>query len=191
MTRSINIVEESSADLHHDAKYDDATATTTEATTAIGTEATTTRAPLVQSINSIEEYMDFTSDGQLTVVKFYASWCRSCARFDVKYRKLARRYQDQDVRFAECEFVSHRDMCTSIGVTRFPHLHIHKGKAGKVADFLCGPKTFQRLVDKVEEYVDATAEEILFKQKLREGDSLLEEEDRIELAEKHIINVFV
>jgi len=158
--------------------------------------STTVSPPLVQDINSIDEYWDFVGaqdtdgdDDQLTVVKFYASWCKSCAKFDLKYRKLARK-ENQRVRFAQCEFVANRNMCTSLGVTKFPHIHVYKGKAGKVDDFLCGPKRFQKLVDTVEEYADATVEEIRLKQTLKEGDSLIKDE-RIEFTEEHIINVFV
>lgn len=149
--------------------------------------------PLIQSINNIDEYLNFIGqpdDDQLTVVKFYASWCKACAKFDVKYKKLAHEEGDR-VRFAECEFGANRQMCNSLGVTRFPYVHIHKGKAGKIGDFQCGASKFQQLVDKVNEYADASAEEIIFKQQLQKGDSLLGDERMIEFKEEHIINVFV
>ena len=60
-----------------------------------------------------------------------------------------------------------------MGIQKLPYIHMYKGKAGKVASFLSGPKRFQQVIDKVEEFADMSAEEILFKQQLEKGESLI------------------
>lgn len=144
------------------------------------------RVPQITTIDSLDEYLDFLrgndaeEHNKLTVIKFYASWCKSCAKFGAKYRQLTLEEGDQvdtdgrvlaagRVRFAEVEFGANKHMCKSFGIKRLPYVHIHKGKAGKLEGFACGPSKFQQLVDKVKEYRDVDVDEILLKRELEEG----------------------
>ena len=144
------------------------------------------RVPQITTIESLDDYLDFLrgndaeEHNKLTVIKFYASWCKSCAKFGAKYRQLALEEGDQAdtdgrvlaagrVRFAEVEFGANKRMCKSFGIKRLPYVHIHKGKAGKLEDFVCGPSKFQQLIDKVKEYRDVDVDEILLKRELEEG----------------------
>jgi len=144
-----------------------------------------TRLPLFL-IAGLDEYLDFLGgdpdDDRLTVIKFYASWCKSCAKFGLRYKKLALEEGDKvkngkliapgRVRFAEVEFGANARLCRSFGIKRLPYIHMHKGSAGKVEDFVCGPKKFQQLVDKVNEYADMSVDDAMLKKELEKGDAL-------------------
>lgn len=146
-------------------------------------------APQITSIEGVDAYLDWLGgdpdDDRLTVIKFYGSWCKSCAKFGIRYKKLALEEGDKvkdgkliapgRVRFAEVEFGANARLCRSFGIRRLPYIHMHKGKAGKVADFVCGPAKFQQLIDKVNEYADMSAEEVMLKEDLEKGASLGDE----------------
>ena len=150
------------------------------------------RVPQITVIDSLDDYLDFLrgenaeEHKKLTVIKFYASWCKSCAKFGAKYRQLALDEGDQvdtsgkllatgKVRFAEVEFGANKRMCKSFGIKRLPYVHIYKGKAGKLEDFVCGPSKFDLLINKVNEYVDVNDDEILLRRELEQGQALGDE----------------
>ena len=151
------------------------------------------RVPQIKGINSLDDYLDFLRGDdaedhkKLTVIKFYASWCKSCAKFGAKYRQLALDEGDQvdtsgkllgtgRVRFAEVEFGANKRMCKSFGIKRLPYIHIYKGKAGRLESFVCGPSKFNSLlVEKVNEYVDMNDDEILLRREMEQGQALGDE----------------
>mmetsp|Transcript_38073 Transcript_38073/g.69889 ORF Transcript_38073/g.69889 Transcript_38073/m.69889 type:complete len:561 (-) Transcript_38073:2759-4441(-) len=124
------------------------------------------------SIQQPQDLLDFViQDERLSVVKVYASWCKTCAVFDIRYRKLASQLGDTHTstksdsklvssgraRFAEMQFddPNNEEMCRLLNATKLPYILIYKGSKGKVADFQCGPAKFQMLLDAVNEYADA------------------------------------
>lgn len=116
------------------------------------------------------DLLDFASeDDRLAVVKVYASWCKTCRQFDLRYRKLAATLGDAydaetgtdvvrrgRVRFAEIRYddADNAELCRLLGADGFPYLLLYKGRRGKVADFRCTPATFQLLLDAVDEHAD-------------------------------------
>lgn len=102
----------------------------------------------------------------------YASWCKTCAVFDTRYRKLASQLGDTynptlsastintningRVRFAEMRYddPNNEEMCRLLNATKLPYILIYKGSRGKVSDFQCGPATFQLLIDEIGKYAD-------------------------------------
>lgn len=47
-------------------------------------------------INNPEDFLSFISeDDRLTVIKVYASWCQTCKKIDLRYRKLASKFGDK------------------------------------------------------------------------------------------------
>ncbi|KAL7544012.1 hypothetical protein ACHAXR_013549 [Thalassiosira sp. AJA248-18] len=129
--------------------------------------------PKVFPIRQPQDLLDFViQDERLSVVKVYASWCKTCKVFDVRYRKLASQlgdnYNNNDpssadnptskgpVRFAEMQFddPNNEEMCRLLNATKLPYILMYKGSKGKVADFQCGPAKFQMLIDAVNELVD-------------------------------------
>jgi thiol-disulfide isomerase/thioredoxin len=124
----------------------------------------TTRGYKIFSIQQPQDLLDFViEDERLSVIKVYASWCKTCKVFDVRYRKLANRLGgggDDDnnlqsetslVRFAEMQYdnPNNTEMCQLLNATKLPHILIYRGHQGKVADFQCTPANFQLLIDTV------------------------------------------
>ena len=121
-------------------------------------------------IQSPEDLLHFIiEDDRLSVVKVYASWCATCKKFDVRYRKIANQYGDTYddagmqisrrgmVRFAEMQYdnPANRELCQDVlKIATFPYMLLYKGRKGKVDEFHCSPAKFQRLVDAVKEHLE-------------------------------------
>lgn len=117
--------------------------------------------PDIVVINSHKDYVDFLeADDRLCVVKFYASWCKSCARFGKRYRHLA--FEEGDhinidgttihtgkVRFAEVEYTASAKLCKSLKVRKLPTIHMYRRGKGKIADMVCKPSQFHLVVDEM------------------------------------------
>ncbi|KAL7430733.1 hypothetical protein ACHAXM_002332 [Skeletonema potamos] len=103
-------------------------------------------------IQQPQDLLNFViEDERLSIVKVYASWCKTCKVFDVRYRKLANQMSDDPVRFAEMQYdtPANEEMCKLLNATKLPYVLIYRGSKGKVADFQCTPATFQVLIDTV------------------------------------------
>ena len=106
-------------------------------------------------IQQPQDLLDFViEDERLSIVKVYASWCKTCTVFDVRYRKLANQLSDLQsgpVRFAEMQYdtKANEEMCKLLNATKLPYVLIYRGSQGKVADFQCTPAKFQMLIDTV------------------------------------------
>lgn len=105
-------------------------------------------------------------------VKVYASWCKTCQVFDVRYRGLAAKFGDKHditpdgeraqngrVRFAEMQYDNpdNEEMCQLLNATKLPYILMYKGSRGKVRGFQCSPAKFQLLIDAVHELADDPA----------------------------------
>ena len=99
-------------------------------------------------------------------MKVYASWCTTCKKFDLRYRKIASQYGDKQytnnnqrgqVRFAEMQYdkEENREICNVLKATSFPYIIMYKGSMGKIREFQCTPAKINLLVDAIkEELVD-------------------------------------
>ncbi|KAL9181753.1 hypothetical protein ACHAXT_012096 [Thalassiosira profunda] len=128
----------------------------------------------VFSIRQPQDLLDFViEDERLSVVKVYASWCKTCKVFDMRYRKLASLYGDKydekdptqitqrgRVRFAEMQYddPANEEMCKLYNATLLPYILMYKGSQGMVKEFQCGPSKFQTLIDAVNEFADPSAD---------------------------------
>ena len=99
-------------------------------------------------------------------VKVYASWCKTCQVFDVRFRGLAAKYGDNSdstrdgrVRFAEMQYdnPNNEELCQLLNATKLPYILMYKGSKGKVKEFHCSPAKFQLLIDAVNELGDDLA----------------------------------
>jgi len=119
-------------------------------------------------ISVVASYDDFfkvlAEDERLTIIKFHATWCKSCQKFGLKFRKLAYEYGDRigengkvlergQVRFAEVEFAANADLCRSLGVKRLPYIHMYRGSEGLLNEFACGPKHFHLVCEALIDYL--------------------------------------
>ena len=99
----------------------------------------------------------------MLIVKVYASWCTTCKKFDLRYRKIASQYGDKQhadnnnhqrlgqVRFAEMQYdkEENREICNVLNATSFPYIIMYKGSKGKIREFQCTPAKFNLLVDAI------------------------------------------
>ena len=131
----------------------------------------------VFEIRQPQDLLDFViADERLSVVKVYASWCKTCAVFDIRYKKLASQLGDKygdaagkellsrgNVRFAQMKFddPNNEEMCKLLNATKLPYILIYKGSQGKVTDFQCGPAKFQMLIDAVNKFADPMEEDVV------------------------------
>lgn len=133
--------------------------------------------PKVTAIHNQDELLEFLAeDDRLCVVKIYASWCKSCHKFGVKFRHFAQQHADLtdnkgtlihkgQVRFAEIEYGANRILCKSFGIKKLPYVQMYKMSPdserlaslsvsdesdnfikGQIDGFVCGPAKFERLV---------------------------------------------
>lgn len=128
-----------------------------------------TRDTTYHSINQILSLFCTFRTNHIPAVKVFASWCKTCQVFDLRYRKLANQYRETTrggitnyghVRFAEMQYdnPNNEEMCQLLNATKLPYILIYKGSSGKVDEFQCGPGNFQLLIDKVREYADSEEE---------------------------------
>lgn len=134
--------------------------------------------------------------------RFYAAWCKSCAKFGIKYTKLAHDYRDK-VRFAEVEYNMNNMLCKTLKVRSLPTVHMHKNGKGKVAQMTKRPSEFQDVIDEIDRLLSSTESEedtesetytmnlddrtdsMQFEQAMKDGSSLSEEiMSKIKLQER-------
>jgi len=141
--------------------------------------------PKITNVKKTDDFLEFIAeDERLCVVKFYASWCKSCAKFGIRYKKLATKHGDKTnkagkirepgmVRFAEVEYGQNTSLCRALGIRKLPYIIIYKASVGKIAEFPCGPKYFdERLVTRLNQYLEMSDEELKFEQKMEGGNAL-------------------
>eukprot|EP00591_Stephanopyxis_turris_P001892 CAMPEP_0195522646 /NCGR_PEP_ID=MMETSP0794_2-20130614/21007_1 /TAXON_ID=515487 /ORGANISM="Stephanopyxis turris, Strain CCMP 815" /LENGTH=213 /DNA_ID=CAMNT_0040652449 /DNA_START=203 /DNA_END=844 /DNA_ORIENTATION=- len=124
----------------------------------------------VKEITSAEDFLEFLGeDSRLVVVKFHASWCTACRRLDARFRKVAHDYGDQidavnnygdvedgPVRFCAIEYSRNEKLCRTLGVERIPAIHMYRKGEGKLCGFVCEPKDFKTVLDKIEHFLERT-----------------------------------
>lgn len=122
--------------------------------------------PVVVDINSPDDLKDFVlADDRLAVIKVYADWCKTCRKFDLRYRKVACTWGDTNapygfegsefsnlVRFSQMEYGANEEMCKLLDATKLPYILIYKRESGKMAGFTCPPSKSQLLVDALHKY---------------------------------------
>jgi hypothetical protein len=154
---------------------------------------------LLEVVAGLKSHQINLEPNQLTplhLFRFHASWCKSCQKFGVMYKKLAlddgdvtdfktkELVRQGEVRFAEIEFGANARLCRSLGIKRLPNVHIYKGAVGLVTAFPCGPSKFPLLVEKLESYRAMTDDELSNERKMEEG-GVLGDSIVTELSQEH------
>jgi thiol-disulfide isomerase/thioredoxin len=146
--------------------------------------------------------------------RFYASWCKSCQKFGVLYKRLALQKGDivdtsrsssssstsgngssddevllkyGDVRFAEVEFSANAELCRTLGIKKLPNVHLYKGDLGRITGFPCGPSKFSLLEETLGRFLTMTEDELKLEKTLEEGGELVDD-IVTKLREEHYSN---
>eukprot|EP00977_Amphora_coffeiformis_P028746 scaffold36845_cov168-Amphora_coffeaeformis.AAC.4 len=85
--------------------------------------------PKIMGLKTLQDFLDFVDNAppdSLSVIKFYGKSCPLCKRIEMKYKKMAHFYQKAPIRFAEVEKTVHPDLCSTLGVDRFPYIQIYR-----------------------------------------------------------------
>jgi len=88
----------------------------------------------------------------LSVVKFYAPWCRTCRTIAPAYKTFAAKLKDENVRFFEVNFAKSKELSLSERVFKLPTIHFYTRALGRVNAFTLtragGVKQLQSEVDR-------------------------------------------
>merc|ERR1712226_306556 len=138
--------------------------------------------PEIRSNNDLLEFLK--EDDRLCVVKFYASWCKSCQKFNVHYDQLAKEKSDwrngetgeiikqNQVRMASVEHSKAKMLCDSLGLERLPTVFLyHKGR--KLTEISVGASKFSQVRDAVEQYSTFSTQDKDFAVQMEEGKQLI------------------
>eukprot|EP00577_Skeletonema_sp_RCC1716_P033607 CAMPEP_0113412226 /NCGR_PEP_ID=MMETSP0013_2-20120614/22717_1 /TAXON_ID=2843 ORGANISM="Skeletonema costatum, Strain 1716" /NCGR_SAMPLE_ID=MMETSP0013_2 /ASSEMBLY_ACC=CAM_ASM_000158 /LENGTH=238 /DNA_ID=CAMNT_0000298695 /DNA_START=188 /DNA_END=904 /DNA_ORIENTATION=- /assembly_acc=CAM_ASM_000158 len=92
---------------------------------------------LIQHITTITDYKDHVVDEthNITVVRFYSHFCRSCRASEPHFFQLARDFQNHNVNFVEVPLTpSTKVLHEALGVPSLPWTHIYHPEAGLVEE---------------------------------------------------------
>lgn len=153
--------------------------------------------PKIVTINNMEEYKDFLlADDRLCLVKFHASWCKSCKLFGRQFERIASNIGDLEVpnddnrasmttmregeiRLAQIEYGANPDLCKKLGVKKVPSIHfLSKGQL--VDSFPSGPKKITKTLEKLNHYRSLSLDELALAANENILDLLTEEEEETE-----------
>jgi len=144
--------------------------------------------PLVTHLNSRKELESYlVADDRITLISFHASWCKSCQRFGLLFKRLAKDkadwaahtrhkapiLEDGSARMASIEWAANTKLCRSLGVERLPSVHFYKN-GRKLSGFPAGPSKFQIVKDRLAYYESLSDAELEFEADLQQGSSLVD-----------------
>eukprot|EP00980_Cylindrotheca_fusiformis_P006128 scaffold1319_cov126-Cylindrotheca_fusiformis.AAC.17 len=143
--------------------------------------------PQIVTINSAEEYRQFLAeDDRLCLIKFHASWCKTCKHFGMQYERIGKEIGDLEaidgssivkkgeIRLAQIEYGENTELCKSLGVQKVPSIHFYsQGK--KIDGFPCGPKRIAYTLERLNHYRNQSPEELAFEAELGMGGAFVDE----------------
>jgi len=129
----------------------------------------TANASLVQTITTMKEYKqvvmsssssdnDNNDSNALVVVRYYATWCRSCRAMESKFFALARRYRgNHGIKFVQMPLTKqnaflHQQQQQRGGSSSF-YCHVFHPTAGKVEEIAFTKHNLSLLQDKIHSYM--------------------------------------
>ena len=134
------------------------------------TNSNTTPAHRVLQVTTLEEFKSAivpttatTQPHQLTVVRFYAPWCRACRAVEAAFYRMASSSHDAPAA-AQVQFVQvpvqqdNAQLHASLGVTKLPYAHIYHATAGLVEELKMGKRRFADFQRIVQSYQQASCE---------------------------------
>jgi len=102
--------------------------------------------PAVTELNSIQEFSSFIDDfksDDLQVIKYYASYCKTCRRVKPIYQRISIGNDDDTIQFGSIEVsvIGGTPTLQSLGITKLPFVQIYRNSKC-VASFSTGAQTY-------------------------------------------------
>ncbi len=117
---------------------------------------TSQKHPKVQMVDNIHDYKDIVVDEkeQIVVVRFFASWCRSCKASKPMFSKLVRTFSDSSVKFVEVPLTKETAyLQEGLGVPSVPYAHIYHPEVGLVEEMKVSKPHFGEFSQRLNSYV--------------------------------------
>mmetsp|Transcript_20341 Transcript_20341/g.30252 ORF Transcript_20341/g.30252 Transcript_20341/m.30252 type:complete len:240 (-) Transcript_20341:189-908(-) len=114
----------------------------------------------VEEIVTLHDYKDYVVDetDRIVVVRFYASWCRSCKMTAPAFFQLASKLEP-DVKFAQVPLTRETaHIHQGLGVQSTPFVHIYHPDVGLVEEMKMNKKTFADFKKTLMTYVEGSCE---------------------------------
>lgn len=120
---------------------------------------------------------------QITIIKFYAPWCRACKGLEPKYVQISQdpKYANLPLKFCQMSVQNNKDYIKSLGILALPSVLIYGGaEEGLVENFPCGPSKVPILKKKIAQVVNNRVDASTMKLKPFKADEEKEAEACVE-----------
>lgn len=112
--------------------------------------------PKVHLVDNIHDYKNIVAEekDQIVVVRFFASWCRSCKTTKPLFNKLVQSFSDSSVKFVEVPLNKETAyLQEGLGVPSVPYAHIYHPEAGLVEEMKISKPHFSTFIESLRSYV--------------------------------------
>ena len=112
--------------------------------------------PKIHTVDNIQDYKHVVADEeeQIVVVRFFASWCRSCKATKPHFNKLVRQFSKESVKFVQVPLTKDTAyLQQGLDVPSVPFAHIYHPEAGLVEEMKVSKPHFSKFAKKLNEYV--------------------------------------
>lgn len=110
----------------------------------------------VKRVSTLEDYKKHVVDvtNKIVVVRFYASWCRSCKAAAPSFYRMVGKHSPDDVTFVEVPLLRENAFLhEGLGVPSVPFGHIYHPEAGLVEEMKVSKKNFRPFEEALNSYV--------------------------------------
>ena len=111
---------------------------------------------LILNVETLEDYKTVVADEteKITVVRFYAKWCRSCRASEPQFHKLIHDFDPHGVKFVQVPLKKENAFLhEGLGVPSVPFAHIYHPEGGLVEEMKMNKKKFNKIRTSLEQYV--------------------------------------
>jgi len=115
---------------------------------------------VMKTIDNIQDYKSVVVDEEdkIVVVRFHASWCRSCKTSEMAFKRIANEYPS-DVKFVQVPLTKDTAyLQEGLGVPSIPFAHIYHPNAGLVEELKISKPHLKVFSDSLNSYVVGSCE---------------------------------